>query len=120
MTVDERLRVLRTTVGTRENRRHRPGRAFEHATYAFDVLTDYGAFRDLQRHRMLTIDWQDLTVRHGCVRPADVDAVGAPRRLGPRHGTTRPSCTNARRVPVRRWSPSTPCRWPIAPASICG
>ena len=77
MTVDERIRILRACVGTRENRRHRPGRAFEHATYAFDVLSDYGAFRDLQRHRMLTIDWQDLTVRHGSVRPADVDAMGA-------------------------------------------
>ena len=76
MTVEERVRVLRTCVGARENRRHRPGRAFEHATYAFDVLSDYGAFRDLQRHRMLTIDWQDLTVRHGCVRPADIDAAG--------------------------------------------
>ena len=77
MTVDERARVLQASVGARENRRHRPGRAFEHATYAFDILSDYGAFRDLQRHRMLTIDWQDLTVRHGCVRPADIDAVGA-------------------------------------------
>ena len=77
MTVDDRIRVLRAAVGTRENRRHRPGRAFEHATYAFDVLSDYGAFRDLQRHRMLTIEWQDLTVRHGSVRPADIDAVGA-------------------------------------------
>ena len=77
MTVDERIRVLRTAVGTRGNRRHRPGRAFEHATYAFDVLSDYGAFRDLQRHRMLTIDWQDLTVRHGHVRPDDIDAAGA-------------------------------------------
>ena len=77
MTVEERIRVLRTSAGARENRRHRPGRAFEHATYAFDVLSDYGAFRDLQRHRMLTIDWQDLTVRHGCARPADVDAAGA-------------------------------------------
>ena len=77
MTVEERIRVLRASVGERENRRHRPGRAFEHATYGFDVLTDYGAFRDLQRHRMLTIDWQDLTVRHGSVRPGDVDAVGA-------------------------------------------
>ena len=77
MTAEERTRVLRASVGARENRRHRPGRAFEHATYAFDVLTDYGAFRDLQRHRMLTIDWQDLTVRHGRVRPGDIDAVGA-------------------------------------------
>ena len=77
MSTEERIRVLRTCVGVRENRRHRPGRAFEHATYAFDVLSDYGAFRDLQRHRMLTIDWQDLTAGHGSVRPAVIDAAGA-------------------------------------------
>ena len=33
--------------------------------YRFDMLSDYGAFRDLQRHRMLTIEWQPLTPRHG-------------------------------------------------------
>ena len=65
MTTEERIRVLRTCAGNRENRRHRPGRAFEHATYTFDVVSDYGAFRDLQRHRMLTVDWQELTTRHG-------------------------------------------------------
>ena len=43
------------------NRRHRPGRAFERTDYRFDVVSDYGAFRDLQRHRMLTIEWQGLT-----------------------------------------------------------
>ena len=61
MPLDDRMRVLRAYVGDRENRRHKPGRAFERATYCFDVLSDYGAFRDLQRHRMLTIDWQHLT-----------------------------------------------------------
>ena len=78
MTTDERVRVLRTYAGSRENRRHRPGRAFEHATYTFDVVSDYGAFRDLQRHRMLTLDWQDLTTRHGCTPAADaVEQLGA-------------------------------------------
>ena len=48
-------------VGDRENRRHKPGRAFERVDYRFDVLSDYGAFRDLQRHRLLTIEWQRLT-----------------------------------------------------------
>ena len=38
-----------------------PGRAFERIDYRFDVLADYGAFRDLQRHRMLTIEWQPLS-----------------------------------------------------------
>ena len=77
MPLEERLRVLRAYVGDRENRRHKPGRAFERATYSFDVLADYGAFRDLQRHRMLTVDWQPLTPAHGCARPSAIDDVGA-------------------------------------------
>lgn len=76
MPLDERLRVLRAYVGDRENRRHKPGRAFERATYSFDILSDYGAFRDLQRHRMLTLDWQHLTPAHGCTRPPSIDEAG--------------------------------------------
>lgn len=77
MTAEERSRVLRTSVGDRRNRRHRPGRAFEHAFYAFDVVADYGVFRDLQRHRMLTLDWQGLTPNHGHERSEAVEAAGA-------------------------------------------
>ncbi|MGZ6950082.1 MAG: FAD-dependent thymidylate synthase, partial [Ilumatobacteraceae bacterium] len=65
----ERLALIRAYVGERENRRHKPGRAFERIDYRFDVLSDYGAFRDLQRHRLLTIEWQPLTPNHGYVRP---------------------------------------------------
>ncbi len=76
MTVDERLDVVRAYVGERVSRRQRPGRALERVGYRFDVLSDYGAFRDLQRHRMLTVEWQDLTPYHGYTRPAAVDAAG--------------------------------------------
>lgn len=72
----ERLALLRAYVGERENRRHKPGRAFERVDYRFDVLSDYGAFRDLQRHRMLTIEWQRLTPNHGYVRPELVEEAG--------------------------------------------
>jgi len=72
----ERVAVLRAYVGERANRRHKPGRAFERVDYRFDVLSDYGAFRDLQRHRLLTIEWQPLTPRHGFSRPALVDEAG--------------------------------------------
>ena len=72
----ERLALIRAYVGERENRRHKPGRAFERVDYRFDVLSDYGAFRDMQRHRMLTIDWQPLTPNHGYVRPELVDEAG--------------------------------------------
>ena len=65
MSTEDRIRVLKAYVGQRGNRRHRPGRAFERSTYCFDVLTDYGAFRDLQRHRLLSIDWQPLGPAHG-------------------------------------------------------
>ncbi|HET6949500.1 MAG TPA: FAD-dependent thymidylate synthase [Acidimicrobiales bacterium] len=79
MGVEERLAVVRAYVGDRTNRRHRPGRAFERPTYRFDVLADYGAFRDLQRHRMLTVEWQALTPHHGYSRPdALVDAGCGP------------------------------------------
>src|SRR4029450_9062607 len=49
MSVDERLAVMRTYVGDRSNRRHRPGRAFERPGYRVDILADYGAFRDPPR-----------------------------------------------------------------------
>jgi thymidylate synthase ThyX len=77
MTADERAAVLRAYVGERGNRRHRPGRAFERTSYRFDVLTDYGAFRDLQRHRLVTLEWQPLSTRHGFVEPEAIREAGA-------------------------------------------
>jgi len=77
MTAVERLSVLRAYVGARGNRRHRPGRAFERTRYRFDVLTDYGAFRDLQRHRLLTLEWQPLSTRHGYTEPDAIAEAGA-------------------------------------------
>jgi thymidylate synthase ThyX len=73
---DERVAILAAYVGERTNRRHKPGRAFERTGYRFDVLSDYGAFRDLQRHRLMTIEWQALSPRHGYVRPELVDDAG--------------------------------------------
>lgn len=75
MTVDERLSVMKAYEGDRTNRRHRPGRALERVDYRFDILGDYGAFRDLQRHRMLTIEWQPLSTRHGYVMPEVIELV---------------------------------------------
>jgi thymidylate synthase ThyX len=77
MSSDDRAAVLRAYVGERANRRHRPGRAFERTSYRFDVLTDYGAFRDLQRHRLLTLEWQPLTTRHGFTEPEAIGEAGA-------------------------------------------
>src|SRR2546430_15223772 len=69
MSEAERRTVLDAYVGRRTNRRQRPGRAFERTAYRFDVLADYGAFRDLQRHRLLTLEWQPLSPPHGSAMP---------------------------------------------------
>jgi thymidylate synthase ThyX len=77
---EARAAVLRAYVGERANRRHRPGRAFERTSYRFDILTDYGAFRDLQRHRLLTIEWQTLSPEHGYGTPAEIEALDVAQR----------------------------------------
>jgi thymidylate synthase ThyX len=69
--------IFSAYVGTRTNRRHKPGRGMEQTFYRFDILCDYGIFRDLQRHRMLTIDWQALSPANGFVIPEAVTEIGS-------------------------------------------
>jgi len=73
---EERGALLADLVGQRRNRRHRPGRGLESLRYRFEIVSDYGAFRDLQRHRMLTCQWQTLTPDLGAGVPEEVDAAG--------------------------------------------
>jgi hypothetical protein len=73
---DQRAALLAELVGERANRRHRPGRGFEALRYRFEIVSDYGAFRDLQRHRMLTVQWQALTPDLGAGVPDQVDLAG--------------------------------------------
>jgi thymidylate synthase ThyX len=73
---DERGKLLADLVGERENRRHRPGRGLERLRYRFEIVSDYGAFRDLQRHRMLTVQWQALTPELGAEVPGEVEQAG--------------------------------------------
>src|SRR3989454_6550120 len=76
MQPEDREAALAASIGMRTNRRHKPGRAWERTQYRFDVLCDYGAFRDLQRHRPLTIEWQRLSPSFGYELPPDVEAAG--------------------------------------------
>ena len=73
----ERAQLLAALVGERANRRHRPGRSFEALRYRFEIVSDYGAFRDLQRHRMLTCQWQRLGPDLGADVPDEVIEAGA-------------------------------------------
>ena len=73
---EERAQLLAAMVGERANRRHRPGRGFEALRYRFEIVSDYGAFRDLQRHRMLTCQWQRLGPDLGAGVPDEVREAG--------------------------------------------
>jgi thymidylate synthase ThyX len=76
----DKTEVIRAYAGDRQNRRHKPGRGMERSFYRFDVLSDFGSFRDLQRHRMLTLDWQRLGVKHGYSTPPAIEEVGWAQR----------------------------------------
>jgi len=77
MPAAERARVLAAYTGDRGDRRQKPGRALEATSYTFEVVCDYGAYRDLQRHRMLSIQAQPLGPELGYDVPEEVAAAGA-------------------------------------------
>ncbi|MFM9023398.1 MAG: FAD-dependent thymidylate synthase [Solirubrobacterales bacterium] len=72
----QRAGAISELVGERANRRHRPGRGFEALRYRFEIVSDYGAFRDLQRHRMLTVQWQTLGPDLGAGVPQELEQAG--------------------------------------------
>lgn len=56
----------------RENRRHKSPRALEHAAFTFEIVADFGIYRDLQRHRTLTQERQLLTCDLGYYIPEEI------------------------------------------------
>lgn len=72
----ERALLIAELAGSRENRRHLPGRGFEALSYRFEIVSDYGVFRDLQRHRMLSVQWQALGPHLGAEAPWELERAG--------------------------------------------
>jgi thymidylate synthase ThyX len=72
MPIEERNRLIRAYTEFRTSRRQRPGRAFEMVDYTFELFTNFGIFRDLHRHRILTIERQLLSTRHGYDLPQEL------------------------------------------------
>ncbi|TMK73076.1 MAG: thymidylate synthase [Actinobacteria bacterium] len=75
----ERAELIAELAGERRNRRHRPGRGWEAVRYRFEIVSDYGGFRDLQRHRLLTCQWQRLGPHLGAGIPEEVRDAGVGR-----------------------------------------
>ena len=76
MSDSEKTRLIEQAVALRNHRRHKPERGLEMAFYTFDILGDYGMYRDLQRHRMLTQERQPLTTRFGYDTPDEIEDAG--------------------------------------------
>ena len=73
---EDRHKIIQIYTKLRANRRHRPGRAFEMVEYTFEMFTNFGMFRDLHRHRILTMERQLLSTRHGYDIPAEIINLG--------------------------------------------
>ncbi|HEV2056487.1 MAG TPA: FAD-dependent thymidylate synthase, partial [Methylomirabilota bacterium] len=72
----DHAQVLEALLGDRANRRHRVPRALEHAQYTFEIVANFGAYRDLHRHRMLTQDRQVLGTSLGYDLPPGIADLG--------------------------------------------
>ena len=72
----QKIKIINEYAKIRKNRRHRPPRAFEMAYYTFDLLTNYGMFRDIHRHRALTHERQLLTTDHKYHTPNEIMELG--------------------------------------------
>jgi len=69
---EELGRILDAASTYRDNRRHKSPRALEHATFTFEIVADFGIYRDLQRHRMLTQERQQLSCDFGYFIPQEI------------------------------------------------
>jgi len=73
---EKKIKIINEFVKLRTNRRHRPSRAFENIYYTFDLCNNFGMFRDLHRHRALTLERQLLTTDHGYNIPNEIKILG--------------------------------------------
>lgn len=76
MDAKKREKIIANYVGERKSRRHKPGRAFEAARYTFDICANFGCYRDLHRHRVLTQQRQALGCSHGYTLPKEITDSG--------------------------------------------
>lgn len=78
----DKIQVMKMYFGNRHNRRIKPGRAIEKAHFEWELIGDYGTFRDLQRHRMVdAMEWQPLTPFYGYDVPDLINEAGLAQKF---------------------------------------
>lgn len=74
---EDLMHLMKRAVGDRQGRRDRSVRGFEHGyDVNAEIVTNFGVFRDLHRHRMCTLWWQRPNPHLGFIIPEDVEAIG--------------------------------------------
>lgn len=77
LTEEAKQKIIQTYVGERKSRRSRPGRALEFGyPLTFDLMLDFGSYRDIQRHRICTQERQRLTPYLGFYIPLETIEAG--------------------------------------------
>lgn len=74
---EKRLELFHLYIGERRSKRDRPGRALEYGyPIQFDIIAGFAEYRDLQRHRMLTQQRQEMGVLLGYSIPDEIGEIG--------------------------------------------
>lgn len=76
MPKEKKRHIIESFTEIRQHRRHRPGRAFELTSYLFDLVINYGIYRDLHRHRIASMQRQKLSTNYGFIVPQIIDDAG--------------------------------------------
>ncbi|MFI5412628.1 MAG: FAD-dependent thymidylate synthase [Candidatus Micrarchaeales archaeon] len=75
MSAEKKKELIASYLSKRRNRKDKPGRALENTFYTFELCANFGIFRDLHRHRVLTLDRQKLTTNFGYDVPKELEYV---------------------------------------------
>lgn len=79
---ERKKQIFASYIGSRQSKRDRPGRALEYGyPIQFDILAGFAEYRDLQRHRMLTQQRQDLGIDLGYSVPEEIDEIGMGQKV---------------------------------------
>lgn len=76
MSSKKRTQIIEAFCGMRLGRWHKIGRAFEESYYEFEIVSDFGAYKDLERHRVMTQDRQIFSCDLGFDVPKEITSAG--------------------------------------------